>query len=200
VLRLALQPTVRFAVLTAAASVGFLVAAWPLLGAAQEERDFVRVDNEGHMVLRIAGAERGGVDETERADVVNLDLSVMVQDRLRSDVVFEAEPVDLEWAHSIEPRVQSHVTRLGPEFSAIHVACRSSTCRLVLEHSSRLSVSQDRSLMGAVQLVVQELIEADPGSFEPAFLMAAYDQESEIPCIKVFLRRAVAPNQSQAGG
>ncbi len=33
-------------------------------------------------------------------------------------------------------------------------------------------------------------MEANPANFEPVFLMAAYDQELEVPHIKALLRRA----------
>jgi len=51
----------------------------------------------------------------------------------------------------MEPRLRSYLGEFGAAFSAIHVDCASTTCRLLLEHSSRLTVWEDRSLMGVVE-------------------------------------------------
>ena len=180
----------RFSALTIAASFGLALALWPQLGATQDERDFVFTDDEGHLVLRFAGSEPGGLDTDQRDEIVNAEFSSMVHDRLRADIRFDSEPVDSEWADSMEPRIERHVRETGPEFSAIEVRCRSASCRLVLEHTGRLRISEHQSLMGNVQLVIQAFMEANPASFEPVFLIAAYDQERETPHIKAFLRRA----------
>jgi hypothetical protein len=59
----------------------------------------------------------------------------------------------------------------------------------VLEHASRLPISEHRTLMGDVQRALLAFVEARPASFEPVFLIAAYDQEGETPHIKAFLQR-----------
>lgn len=179
----------RFSRLTIAALFGLAVAVWPQLAATQDERDFVFTDDEGHLILRFAGAEPGGLDANQIEEIVNVQLSTMVHYRLRADAVFEAEPVNSEWADSMESRIERHVSKTGSEFSMITVECRSASCRLVLEHSSGWSVSEHQSLMGIAQLVIQAFIKASPASFEPVFLIAAHYQEPENPYIKLFLRR-----------
>jgi len=183
----------RFSALTIAVSVGLAVAVWPQLAATQDERDFVFTDDEGHLVLRFAGAGSGGpggLDANQRDEIVNVQLSTMVHDRLRADAAFDAEPIDSEWADSMEPRIERHMRETGPEFSAIHVECRSASCRLLLEHSGGRSVSEHRALMGAAQHVIQAFIEANPTSFKPVFMIAAHYQEPESPYLKLFLRKA----------
>ena len=184
----------RFPLLTIAASFGLAAALWPQLAAAQDDRDFVFTDDEGHLVLRFAGAEPGGLDANQVDEIVNAEFSTMVHDRLRADIRFDSEPVDSEWADSMAPRIERHVSETGPEFSAIDVRCRSASCRLVLEHTGRLRVAEHQSLMGNVQLVIRVFMEANPASFEPVFLIAAYDQERETPHIKAFLQRAAGQN------
>ncbi len=180
----------RFSALTIAASFGLAVAVWPQLATTQDERVFVFTDEEGHLVLRFAGSEPGGLDTDQVDEIVNAEFSTMVHDRLRADIRFDSEPVDAQWADSMQPRIERHVRETGPEFSATNVECRSASCRLVLEHTSRWRVSEHQSLMGNVQLVIQAFIESNPASFEPVFLITAYDQELETPHIKAFLRRA----------
>lgn len=176
----------RFSVLTIAASLG-LAAAWPRLAATQDERDFVFTDEEGHLVLRFAGADE--LNDNQFEEIVNVQFSTMVHDRLRADVMFEAEPVDLQWADPAAARIERHVSNTGSEFSSVDVECRSASCRVVLEHVPTWRVSEHQVLMGAAQRVIQAFIEADPDSFEPVVLIAAHYQEPERPYIKVFLRR-----------
>ena len=164
-------------------------AAWPRLAFAQDGRDFVFTDAEGHLVLRFAGAEPGGLDANQFEEVANVEVSTMVHDRLRADAVFEAEDVDLEWAGAAEALIAAHVRHTGPEFSATHVECRSASCRLVLAHVSTWSVEAHRTLMSAAQRVVQVFIDANRARFEPVFLIAAHYQDPERPYMKMFLRR-----------
>ncbi len=180
----------RFSALTIAASVGLAAALWAQPAATQGERDFVSTDDEGHLILRFAGTEARGLDADQLEEILNVQLSTMVHDRLRADSAFEAEPVDSRWAGSVEPRIEGLLSEMGPEFSAIDVECRSASCRLLLEHASTWSVADHQSLMGTAQCVIQEFIEANPASFEPVFLIAAHYQEPERPYLKLFLRRA----------
>ena len=174
--------------LTVAASVGLVLVICSRQAAAQDDRDYVFTDEEGHLVLRFAGA--GSVlDSDQRDEIFNAEFSSMVHDRLRADLRFDTEPVDSAWAGSMAPRIERHLREAGLDFSTMNVECRSVSCRLVLEHTRRLPISEHRSLRGHVQLVIQALIEADPSSFEPVFLIAAYDQEGETPHIKAFLQR-----------
>jgi hypothetical protein len=157
----------RFLALAIAASFGLTVALWPKPAATQDDRDFVFADDEGHLVLRFAGAEPGGLDANQMEEIVNASVSTMVHDRLRADVAFDAEPVASQWADSMEPRTERHVRAAGSECSAVNVECRSASCRLVLAHSNGRSVSEHQALMGIVQLVMEAFIEANPAGFEP---------------------------------
>lgn len=179
----------RLTTLIFAVSVGLAAAAWSPLAAAQEARDFVFTDAEGHLVLRFAGTESGNLDAHQFDEVANVELSTMVHDRLRADALFEAEPVDSAWAESMETRLGEHVRQTGSDFSGVHVECRSASCRLLLDHSSTWSVEAHRALMNVAQRAVQVFIEANQASFEPVFLIAAHYQEPERPYLKMFLRR-----------
>jgi hypothetical protein len=178
----------RLSAVTIAASLGLAVALWPA-SAAQDERDFMFTDEEGHLVLRFTGTGASGLDTDQRDEIVNAEFSRMVHDRLRADLRFDTEPLDSEWADAMEPRIRTHLRETGSGFAAIHVECRSTSCRLVLEHASRLPISEHRTLMGHVQHALLAFVEAHPASFEPVFLIAAYDQEGETPHIKAFLQR-----------
>lgn len=184
----------RFRAFTIVASLGLLVAAWPPLATTQDDRDFVFTDEDGHLVLRFAGSEPGGLEPDQIDEIVNAEFSTMVHDRLRADLRFDTEPLDSEWADRMEPRIAMYLREARPDFRPtfpdITVECRSASCRVLLEHTRRLQVSEHQLLMGSVQRALQAFIEANPASFEPVFLMAAYDQELEVPHIKAFLRRA----------
>lgn len=165
-------------------------AIWSPPVSAQDERDFVFTDDEGHLVLRFAGAGPAGPDAHALEEVVNASFSTMIHDHLRADLIFEAEPVDFPWADSVEPRVRSRALALGHRFSSIDVECRSTTCRLVMEHDERRDVAGHQALIEIVQRELEPLIDADPSGFEPIFLIAAYEQQFEIPQVKVYLRRS----------
>ena len=162
----------------------------PGLAAAQHERDFVFTDEDGHLVLRFAGSEPGGLEPDQVDEIVNAEFSTMVHDRLRADLRFDTEPVDSEWAEPMKARLEGHLSDQTLEFSAVEVECRSASCRLVLEHTDRWRLPEHRSRMGVVQRVIQDFMRTDPESFEPVFLITAYDQELETPHIKAFLERA----------
>ena len=184
--------------LFAAASLALAVVAWPRLAFAQSGRDFMLESDGAHLIIRFVG-KAGSLDALEREDIADISLSTMVPHRLRADVAFEAEPIDSKWARSMEPRIRSALSKIAPHFSAIHVDCRSVTCRLVLDHSNGQSVAEDRSLMGRVQGALQAFIEAQPASFEPGFLIAAHYQPAETARIKVFLHRAATPSREVNG-
>jgi hypothetical protein len=175
-------------------SLLLVIVGWPLLAAAQDERDYVFTDEDGHLVLRFAGSDPGGLEPDQFDEILNAEFSQMVHDRLRADLRFDTEPVDAEWADRMESRIAMDLGDMDLDFWSLFldiiVECRSASCRLLLEHNHRLDVSGHRSLMGRVQSGLQSLLDANPGSFEPVFLMAAYDQQLEVPHIKAFLRRA----------
>jgi hypothetical protein len=150
-------------------------AVWSPPVSADDERDFIFTDDEGHLVLRFAGAGPSGPDRHALEEVVN-----------------ESEPVDSEWAASMEPRVRAQATALGHRFSSIDAECRSTTCRLVLAHDERWSVAEHQALIEIVQRELEPLVEGDQSGFEPIFLIAAYEQQFEMPRVKVYLRRSTS--------
>ena len=180
----------RFYDFAIAASIGLTIIACPQLAAAQDNRDFVFTDEEGHLVLRYAGTDAGALDQDQIDEIVNAEFSSMVHDRLRADLRFDAEPMDREWADAMAPRIKTIVSTTDVEFAAIIVECRSASCRLLLEESSRLSITDHQAVLEAVQLSLQAFIKADPASFDPVFLIAAYDQNFKTPSIKAYLQRA----------
>lgn len=181
----------RFA-LTIAAIMGLAAGGWSASLFAQNERDFVFTDDEGHLVLRFAGSGPAGPDAHELEEVVNQSFSTMVHDQLRADLIFGAERVDAQWAPSMEPRIRSHLTALEGRFSMIEVKCRSMTCRVVMEETQRLDVEQHQALMDIVQNALEPLTRKGRSHFDPVFLIAAYEQLFETPQIKVYLKRATA--------
>jgi hypothetical protein len=181
---------------TLIATLGLALATWPPLGVAQRERDFVFSDDQAHLVLRFAGVGPGGLSADQTDEIVNVELSTMVHDRLRADARFEAEPVDSKWARPMRARLDERLSHAIPNISATKIECRSASCRLVLEHSGGHTVAEDQSLMGVVERAVRAFIQADPASFERVFLMAAHYKESEQPYIKVFLHRAEGPQKA----
>jgi hypothetical protein len=184
----------QFSMLLVSVIFSLSAAVSPQLASAQDERDFVFTDDEGHLVLRYAGAEAGNLDDDQIEEIVNVQLSTMVHYRLRADSVFEAEPVDLDWADSIEHQIEIHVNAIEHEFSEIDIKCRSTSCRLLFGHSDGWSVSEHQSLMGNAQMLIRAFIEANSAGFEPVFLIAAHFQEPEKPYLKLFLQRTAAQN------
>jgi hypothetical protein len=179
----------RSTIVSIAASVGVAVLVWPLCSSAQDNRDFVFQDEDGHLVLRYAGAPFGGLSDDQIDEILDAEFSVMVHDRLRADLRFDAEPIDSRWAGVTEPGIGKHVSDMEFGLSAVTVECRSVSCRLVLEHG-RVQISEHQGMLLQVQRALQSFIEAHPSSFEPVFLIAAYDQLAETPSSKAYLRRA----------
>jgi len=174
-----------------AASLGLALAVWSTLAGAQHARNFVRTDDEGHLILRFVGTEATGPDTQQMEEVTNAFVSVMVHDRLRADVMFEHEPVDRDWAAATESMLAGHLSGAQPEFTEIDAECRSASCRLELYHANRWSVTDHAALMDVAQRAIQRLIAADdPPRFERVFLLAGYYQEAEPQSIKAYLRRA----------
>lgn len=173
-----------------AALVTFLVAAIGVLpAAAQGDRDFVFNDEDGLLVLRFVGAGPE-LSPSQRDEIVNQEFSQMVHDRLRADLRFDVEPRDSAWALPIKTRLDSYLREQAPEFSTYTVECRSASCRIVLEHTSLLSISEQQDLMSRVQQILLRFIDRESPAFEPVFLMSAFDQGNDLPHIKAFLQRA----------
>lgn len=168
-----------------------VLALWPHSGRAEPERDFVFTDLEGHLVVRFAGAGATGLSPAQREELVNAELSSMVHDRLRADLLFEAEPAaDAAWAASMERQLEQQVEQAGLEISASSIECRAASCRVILEQPAHFTVPAHQALLDKAQKSLEAFIAAHPQHFKPIFMIAAYDQEPEIPHIKVFLRRS----------
>lgn len=172
-----------------AASCGLATALSAQPVAAPADRDFVFTDDEGHLVLRFVGAGPGAPSTHQRDEIMNQEFSIMVHDDLRADLVFEAERIDSEWAAVMEPRIESQAAGIRHAFSAIEIECRSESCRLMMEHSDRLSVVEHQQMIGLVQEALAPLVESDSSGLNSTYLIAAYEQGPEIPLIKVYLRR-----------
>lgn len=179
----------RASVSSALISLGLALAMWPQSGRTQSDRDFVFTDLEGHLVLRFAGTGAIGLDLSQAEEILNAEFSTMVHDRLRADLQFEEEPRDPEWAASMEPRIEEHVKHAGSEFSDIFVECRAASCRVIMEQPMHWSVPAHQAVLETVQESLEAFIAAHRQHFEPVFLITAYDQETETPHIKAFLRR-----------
>ncbi len=164
----------------------------------QPGRDFVFTDEEGHLVVRFPGTEAAGLDSSQVEEILNAELSSMVHDRLRADLLFEAEPADAEWAAKMEPQIEKQIKHAGPEFSAIFVECRAASCRVVMEQPMHWGVKEHQAVLETVQESVEAFIAAHQEHFKPAFMITAYDQEPETPHIKVFLRRTAHDSRASA--
>lgn len=166
------------------------LAVWPLYGRTQSDREFVFADLEGHLVVRFVGAGAGGLDPSQAEEISNAEFSSMVHDRLRADLLFEAEPRDPEWAAAMEPQIEQHARHVDPEFTGIFTECRAASCRVVMQQSRHWTVPEHRKVLETVQRSLETFIAARPEHFEPEFMITAYYQEWETPHIKAFLRRA----------
>lgn len=173
-----------------------LVLTGAALSAADGDRDYVFTDDTGHLVLRFANAQPQGLTRNQMDEIVNVQLSTMVHDRLRADALFEAEPMDGSWAESMQASLKRRLSGALPDISAIHVECRSASCRIVLEHSGGQTVSGHQAVMDTVQHGIDAFIAANPGRFKRIFLIAAHYKEPGSPYVKVFLRRAAEPPSS----
>ena len=161
----------------------------PESGLTQPDRDFVFTDLEGHLVIRFPGTGATGLSSSQAEEVLNAELSSMVHDRLRADLLFEAEPRDADWAAWMEPQIEKHVKHAGPDFSNVAIECRAASCRVVMEQSVHRTVAAHQAVLETVHESIEAFIATRRQHFKPVFMIAAYDQEPETPHIKVFLRR-----------
>jgi hypothetical protein len=180
----------RISATAAIVLLGLAATIWPQAGRAQSDRDFVFDDEDGHLVIRFAGTGHTGLDASQAEEVLNAEFSQMVHDRLRADLLFEAEPADVNWAASMEPQLADHLEHAGPDFSDIYIACRAASCRVVMEQTVRWGIEDHRAVLETVQESLVAFIAARRQHFEPVFMITAYAQETETPHIKAFLRRA----------
>ena len=189
----------RFRPSVSAIWLALALAIGPQPGRTQPDRDFVFTDSEGHLVIRFAGTGERDLAPSQREELVNAELSSMVHDRLRADLLFEAEPPDVDWARSMEPQIEARVERFGPEFSARFVECRAASCRIIMEQPAHSTVAQHEAMLETVQESLEAFLAARRQYFRPVFMIAAYDQETETPHIKVFLRRNEQAGRARGG-
>jgi hypothetical protein len=182
-------------------SLGLALAMWPQAGQTQSDRDYVFDDLEGHLVIRFAGTGTSALHPSQAEEVINAELSSMVHDRLRADLLFEDESRDPEWAASMVPQIREHVRYAGSEFSDIFTECRAGSCRVIMEQPGHWTVPEHQAVLDTVQESLEAFVAARRQHFEPIFMIVAYYQEFETPHIKAFLRRTEhAPPAMPAGG
>jgi hypothetical protein len=154
-----------------------------------DELEFFFDDEEGHLLLRFVGLGPDGLTTTQRDEVVNAELSSMVHDHLRADLRFEAEPVDSEWAPATESKIRSYFSDPAPDFAAVDVECRSESCRIRLHQTARWDVAEHLLRLDQFRLQIDDVIADNPTSFEPSYMIAAYEKSRYSPHIKGFLHR-----------
>lgn len=174
---------------SAVVALGWVLLMWPQYGQTQSDRNFVFTDGDGHLLIRFAGTGAMGLDSSQSDEILNAELSTMVHDRLRADVLFAEEPRDPDWAQSMQPRIEAHVERAGPEFSDLFVECRAASCRVIMEQPGHWSVPAHQAVLETVQESLDAFIAVHRQHFEPVFMITAYYQEFETSHIKAFLRR-----------
>lgn len=178
-------------------TLGLALAAWPEPGRTQSSRDFVFSDTDGHLVIRYTGLGPEGLDQAQRYEVLNAEFSTMVHDRLHADLDFQDEPRDPAWAAAMEPEIEKHVRHMGLEFSHVLVECRAASCRLIMQQPGHWTVPEHQALLDTVQASLEAFIAAHRQEFGPVLMITAYDQETEVPHFKAFLRRTV-PGQADS--
>jgi len=166
------------------------LAAMASLASSQQSSDFIFTDEDGHLVLRFAGVAPGELSERQREEIVNSEFSQMVHDRLRADAIFEVEPVDADWSQAMTPLLERYVRQHGTSFHDVEAECRSSSCRLILEHESTWTISEHELLVPVVQDLIESFMARHEDSFEPVFMIAAHYQAPEHPYIKAYLSRS----------
>ena len=179
----------RASVSSAVVALALALTMWPQSGRTEAYRDFLFSDTDGYLVLRFVGIGASGLNQVQADEFLDSELSTMVHDRLRADLIFEDEPRDPEWARSMEPQIEAHVRHAGPEFSAISVECRMASCRVLLQQPGHWNVPEHEVVLATIQESLETFLAARPAEFEPGFMITAYYQEHETPHIKAFLRR-----------
>ena len=177
-----------FRIRTLASAAALLL--WTPALFAQNNREFVFDDEEGHLVLRFVGLGPAGMTESQRAEVVNAELSSMVHDHLRADILFETEAVDAEWATATEQHILSNLPHPGTDYADVVIECGSQTCRIRLEQAVYRDISGHRNELTRLQEDIQRLVDADPERFEATYMIAAYEKLRFAPAIKLYLKRS----------
>jgi hypothetical protein len=183
----------RFAALAVATSLCLAEAVGLHAAPADDARDYVFTYADDHLILRFAGAQSHGMSDRQREEVSDSHVSIMVHDRLAADDRFEAEAVDSAWAEPMQAQLEKWLSTT-PGMSAVSAACRSASCRLAFTHAGGRSLSEHEALMAGVQTALDSFLAANPGSFEPVFLIAGHYKEPEHPWIKAYLTRATPQN------
>ncbi len=156
---------------------------------AQHSGDFISVDEEGHLILRYAGINAAELSADQHEELLNVQLSTMVHDRIRADAVFEAEPVDRAWAIATTRRIRTELRTDQAGYRVAEVECRNTTCRIEIEHPAVWQVPAHQAVMNRVQSLIESYIREHPDSLDSTFLIAAHYQEPATPYIKAFVRR-----------
>ncbi len=177
----------KVAMAAAVFSLGWALALWPPVGLA--DRDYVFADTEGHLVIRFVGSGEEGLSPSQSEEIVNAELSSMVHDHLRADLLFEDEPRDPDWAASMEPRLIEHVRGIDLEFPDVLAECRAASCRIIMAQSMHWTVARHRAALDTVQSALDDFVAAHAEEFAPTFMLTGYYQEFETPHIKAFLER-----------
>lgn len=180
----------RSPILAVVIAFGLALAVWPQPGRTQSSRDFVFSDTDGHLVIRYAGIGAGGLDPSQRYEILNAEFSTMVHDRLHADLDFQDEPFDPAWARQMEPLIEEHVRHIGLEISSVRVECRAAACRVIMEQPGHRGVAEHQAMLDPVEESLEAFVSAHRDQFEPGLMITAYDQEHETSHFKAFLRRA----------
>ena len=89
----------------------------------------------------------------------------------------------------MEARIRDDFGNPGPEFSGIDIECRSESCRIRLEHTVRFDIAEQQTQLDHFSMLIDRIIDSNPASFEPAYMIAAYEKIRFSPHIKGYLRR-----------
>ena len=157
--------------------------------AAQQHRDFIRQDDEGHLILRFTGTGTNELNADQEEELVNAFVSVMVHDRLRADVLFEAEGVEADWAAPFELRLRRHLDDFESDLQVFDIECRTMTCRVAFLHDEVWNLSEHQTLMSTAQQMLEAFVASRPNHFKTDFLLAGYYQERETQYIKAYINR-----------
>lgn len=176
-------------VFCAAVCLALALSMSPASGLAQSDRNFVFTDVDGHLVIRFAGTGGAGLSEPQAYEILNQEFSRMIHDRLHADLRFQDEPPDPDWAESMELQIEQHARHLEPEFSDVHIECRSASCRIILDQTGHWSLPEHQAVLETVQQSLEMFVGDRREQFRPVFMITAYYKDHQTPHIKAFLSR-----------